>query len=487
MSGFRVACENSTFAVVSFLDVNILVMTESLPEPQIMNIDWLRAQLKDALTIDDIDIVLIGDSRSFYFANLLVNCDDFHGVILCTHPVYRLGRLMLREISTLRTNKATPVPTSLSIVPLRILEVFPFGEIAIIPHANGCGLGNCNWLLTKGVDLELVSFSAFIITGYCAEPLVFPRPTPRQIQPTVVCVLPSAVQEASYHQILEDLVRRIDGCTRSRRSVIIPTFIDDVLYSILFFMRIGKSMNTDFYVASFYFDSLVDILSSMPNERDFIPIQNLSLIDLSKPDFPERQGIFFAPYPVGQPEFGQIIRLKQHNFPRGSTILPLYGEGSLHFTHNTNALALARYVDSLKADAVFAPRNCPVDSRKDYPCDVPVSDSIIRWIDWSKVPQYRGKIGELDIMAGYLEGERAVPFPLFGECILNAPDMEEVVMQLREQGATSITRNGNTITVRFAFISGDCEASITFGDTITIEAGRPEIEATVQKCIGIDY
>ena len=489
MSAFCVTCESGLFSLISLLDVKILVVSESLPEPQSMSIEWFCAQLSEVVEVADVDIVLISDGRAFYFADLLVNCEDFHGVVLCTHAVYRIGRMFIREINTLLRGNATPLPENLSIVPLRFLEQFAFGEIAVVPYPNGCGLGNSNWLITKGVDPELVTFGAFVVTGFCAEPVLFPRPMIPQIQPKVVCVLPSAVQDVDYRQIIEDLVRRIEGCNQARKRVIIPTFIDDVLYSIMFFMRIRSSLNTDFYIVSYYFNSLTDILSSMPNEWEYAPIQNLSIVDLNKSDFPTGQGIFFAPYPVGQPEFGQVIGLKQRNFVRGSSVIQLYGEGSLRFGHNTSSMSLVRFVDNLKAEVVFGPKNLHIDYWKEYPGTYAVSDSFVRWIDMNqeKVKPYLGKIGQLPIIAGYLEGDRAIPLPLFGQYVLNAPDMEEVAMQLREHGATSINRDGNTITARFGFVQGDNTASITFGDTITIEAGRPTIEAIVQKCIGIEY
>jgi hypothetical protein len=43
----------------------------------------------------------------------------FHGIILCTDPVYRLGLMFVREIAQLLRNRFDPLPTNLSVIPLR--------------------------------------------------------------------------------------------------------------------------------------------------------------------------------------------------------------------------------------------------------------------------------------------------------------------------------------------------------------------------------
>jgi hypothetical protein len=230
-----------------------------------MTLDSLQVELQPIVSIGDIDLVLISDPRSFYFADLLIHIATFRGIILCTDPVYRLGRMFVREISQLLRNRFDPLPTTPLIMPLRFMEPFAFGEICLIPHANGCGLGGCNWLITKGVDPELVDFSAFVITGFC-EPLIrlFPAPHPLP-RVNVVAVLPSAIpiQSRDNSDSLESVAQSVLGHLKDRKKVIVSTFVDDQLYSILYYLRITKAISHPFGIASYSWDPLMDIMTSM--------------------------------------------------------------------------------------------------------------------------------------------------------------------------------------------------------------------------------
>jgi hypothetical protein len=145
MSGFAVECQCPLFSVITLLDVKIVTITEQFPDPHIMTADWLTRLLSSSVDLASIHLVLISDTRSYFVGELLVHCEDFHGIVLCTEPVYRLGRMLIREISQLLGGKSEPPPTHLCIIPLNFLEPFALGEVCLTPYANGCGSGGCNW------------------------------------------------------------------------------------------------------------------------------------------------------------------------------------------------------------------------------------------------------------------------------------------------------------------------------------------------------
>ena len=124
MSAFEASC-HEFYTIISFLDAKILLINVPLPNPRVMNKEWFKKTIGLSL-IESCSIVLISDPRSFYFTEFLFQIPTFTGVVLCTHAVYRLGRLFIKEIKRILENN-TEVPINLSIIPM-IFNIFIITE-----------------------------------------------------------------------------------------------------------------------------------------------------------------------------------------------------------------------------------------------------------------------------------------------------------------------------------------------------------------------
>jgi hypothetical protein len=487
MTEFSINSPSPLFSVVSFLDIKLITITESLPDPLSMTLLWFLGQITDHIRLDEIEIVLISDPRSFFFTNLLLACPDFHGIVLCTDPVYRLGRLLLREISRLLENRFEPLPTNHSIISLKFQQPFPYGEIALIPMANGCGLGSCNWVLTKGIDPELVTFSAFIITGYCSSHTVF---TPPQAfpKPTAVCVLPSAVSEDDVRADLEAIAEFVLQRLKAQQRVIIPAFVDDSLYLLMHYLRITKSCSGSyaFWVASYTWDQLFELMFSMANPTELPQITGTLTLDMANPPAVLLNCVIFGSYPIGNPGFGQIVLLKQGFVDPVSSFLSIFEPGSefLPFRLNSNVGDLKHFVEQMSPQIIFGPPELNLPQNTGFPGSVALPSSVSRWMDVLEIKKHERRIGTFPAVAGRLEGERAIAMPIARQYVLNAPRMEELARLLIEEGATSLKRDGNVLTCAFRFVKGDNQVSIEFGEPMTIVTGSTVIENVIYGLIG---
>jgi hypothetical protein len=60
---------------------------------------------------------------------------------------------------------------------------------------------------------------------------------------------------------------------------------------------------------------------------------------------------------------------------------------------------------------------------------------LLRRMNVSNVKRYTRQIGGLQVISGNSEGERVVLGDSAKQCVVNVPDMEEMTMLLKEQGA----------------------------------------------------
>jgi hypothetical protein len=290
---------------------------------------------------------------------------------------------------------------------------------------------------------------------------------------------------------VEDFAKVVSGALSERKKVIVPTFVDDSLYAILYYLRIEKSLSAPFWIASFAYTQLMDILASVCVGDNFISISSAEALQLEQTRLVGWSlfgSVIFAPYPVGEREFGQIIALKQKHADASTHFQTIYGDapGTIPAgVLSSGPSKLARFVQELKPKAVFGPPELALDWRQLYPARIAVSDSLVRWLELGSLRKAERTLGGLRLIAGELEGERALPMPIARQCIANAPHIEELARLLREQGATNLRHDDATLRCKFSFVGGDdCSASIEFGDVITITTGSARIENVVSEAIG---
>jgi hypothetical protein len=266
--------------------------------------------------------------------------------------------------------------------------------------------------------------------------------------------------------------------------VIVSTFVDDQLYSILYYLRITKAISCSFGIASYSWDPLMDIMTSMGSDA-IIQISSCQFYDVGVQN-PLPPNLIFAPYPIATLEFGQIIHLKQ-NLDAHSVVVQLYGydrKTSIQFGTNSTVAALIRFIQESRPTHVFGPPELAMDQREGFPAVVQVSDSLVRWMDVTNLMKYTRNFGDLRVVSGRLEGERAILGPIERQRVVNVPDIEELGFRLMEQGATKMQKRGNIVTCEFPFIPGDNKVAIEFGETITITTGSGVIEDEVAGLIG---
>lgn len=516
------------FSKFTFLDVKILVITVSFPNPSLMTKEWFIESVGIKF-IESCSIVLVSDPRSFYFTEFLFQTPAFTGIVLCTHAVYRLGRLFIKEIKSIRES-SIEISINLSIVPMIFLQPYSYGEICITPYSNGTGLGNCNWLITKGNDPELVSFRAFVVTGMCINPLVYAKPTlPDSLD--VVCFLPSSKSNIDCYEYLEQTSRIIDGKLKERMKIVIPAFSDDSLYIIMHYLRIKKAFSNDFYVYSFFFEKLKETLNTIapsflkdldqkePEQKtadlELTDINQVFEIQNPNKEIP-RMSINFAPYPTM--EFGQIIKILEYFNDTFTFIHHIFKQGEGGFTMNSSWPKPLHFFDKIKSSEKEMRFYVPLEKQQtssntdnqsqqqkifsssisDQPqqqkdveyknqFSYPINDDLYRWMDVNELKDYEQKIGLLTCIGGEIKGEKVELQDIHLQTILNTSTIDSFGMKLIELGASNLQRHDNSINCCFPFIEGDNQVTIDFeGEDITITTGSAVIENAIFSMIHTD-
>ncbi|OHS99261.1 hypothetical protein TRFO_08515 [Tritrichomonas foetus] len=457
----------------------------------IMTKEWFHNKISEE-KLETISIVLLSDPRSFYFSELLLQTPSFSGIILCTDAVYRLGRCFIKEIQILTANNYQILPVDLTITPLAFYQPYSFGEISIIPYPNGTGLGNCNWLITKGNDPELVSFSAFIVTGLCTNPIVYTPPTTPSFL-DVICFLPSSASTSDCNEQLEKISREISEKLKDKKKIVIPSFIDDSLYTILYFLRYKKSFSNHFHIFSFVFQRLMEVLYSMPNHTELAEINEIFNMELKKETHMEYSSIYFAPYPTEK--FGQIIDIRQFHNDSQTFFYPIFN-GTDGLTMNSNWPKPLHFFDQIKEInnklMIFAPPADYLNKENynpdmEYTKDCALNNDLYKWMEFSDHGFFNQKVGNLITVGGEIEGERIIIQNTHQQTVLGTTTINDFGMKLIELGASDLKREGNSITCNFPFIPGDNEVTIDFdGEDITITTGSVLIENALFGMIHLD-
>jgi hypothetical protein len=289
---------------------------------------------------------------------------------------------------------------------------------------------------------------------------------------------------------LDQLSKLISATVAQRKKVIIPTFVDDSFYAILYYLRVTKAFSMPFWIASFAYTPLMNAMLSVSGSDNAIPISSAEALQLEQRrlvGLSLMNSVIFAPYPIGAPEFGQIIELKRKYVDALTHVQAIYGDaaGAIPVgVLSSGASKLRRFVQELQVADVFGPAELQLDGCLPYPARRQVSDSVVRWIDLGARRRLQ-RAFDLDLIAGKLEGERALPRPVERQYVMNPPQVEELARLLRQEGASHLRLNGRTVSCRFTFVGGnDCEASIELGDVITITTGSARIENVLLGLIG---
>lgn len=485
---FLVEKISSFYSVFSLLDIRIVAFVELNPNLCDMKYEWFRKQIED-LDLSTVEIVLISDPRSFFVSELLFKCEEFQGVILCTESVYRIGRLHVLEDQFLLSNNNEPLPTHLTLISLQFQEQFPYSEICITPLPNGTGIGNCNWLVTQGVDPELVTFSAFIIVGFCQDPVFFSKPIPPK-RTTYAVVLPTAFSTTiDFKEQMDKIASIIDANIREKRKIVIPSYIDDSLYSIMYYLRFNKSITSEFFVVSSYWKQLKAQLKSLPNEHEYNKLSYVEYLDLSQARAFHQGAVYFAPDP--SLKYGQVTKMVAlDSFVR----LMIHGncDQNYKFTTNSSWPLFLHFLEGLRAQYLCGPPELLINGKVEAPAELNISNDIIRWTNINEMKKYLYADNQpfqqkFSIVNGYIEGERAFFTPVHHHNVLNSPDIEELGLLLREQGASNLRKKDNKIKFKFDFIKGDNEATIKMNSQeIIIRTGSVEIERVLMRLIGIN-
>lgn len=507
------------YSTISLLDINILLITDSFPDPMNIKKEDFKAVIGADL-LSSISIVLISDPRSFYYTSLLYQIPEFNGIVLCTNAVYRLGRLFIRETTRLLTNNDIEVPTNLSIIPINFFQPYQFDEITIIPYPNGTGIGNCNWLITKGNDPALVTFNAFIVSGLCVdtESLVFSNPNApsKPVIPhtlDIVCFLPSSISAIGCSEYLEQQSLTIMRGLQAKNKIVIPSFIDDSLFTIMHYLRYTKSISKGFNVTSFYYQKMIEILSvfsntdlivndnsyqkARPNSWKLPEIIRVDVVDSdSKPSLADSD-LYFAPYPTEQ--FGQIFIFSQmkHENPMYQLRIfyPPNEHGNIGFTSNSQWPKPFHFFDEIKdrnKNIQFIIPEEKTTSRfrfdqsnvifcKEY--SRPIDNDLVRWMELKELERNsKGRIGNhIPMIAGEMHGEKVTLKDVNQQAIFTTTSIAAIGMKLREIGADNITFDGKMINCTMPF-EGDNDVSIEFdGDDIFITTGSALIESQIIK------
>ncbi|KAH0794994.1 hypothetical protein GPJ56_001120 [Histomonas meleagridis] len=452
-----------------------------------MKVPWLLNELAD-VNIDEVEIVLISDPRSLYLADLLLTLPDFNGIILCTEAVYRIGRAFLTDFQILLDDKRDPLPTNHSYIPLHFDQHYQFGNISFIPVPNGTGIGNSNWILTKGVDPELVSFGAYIMTGLWPTPYFFPAPRViTDIRIDAICVLPSSYPTNGVQESLELISSEVSKFLSERKKVIIPSFFDDSLYLLMLYLRYERSITYEFVVFSFIYERLVDAIKAFQSPNSTDHDINVSIYQNVDARVSSESKIIFAPYPTR--EFGQIIELQKIKNPS----FYFLDRFSLdNFSSNCNREQMTMFLTQMKANPynpkIYSTQEFMLTERIEYPAYQDLGNFIHYWMDGNVLSNYTKDVAGIKMISGKFEGERIIPSSYKPDVILNVPDEDEIGLRLMEQGATQLRKEGNAIFCKFEFVDGDNEVKIVLenGD-VFVETGSILIENAVLSVLGAYY
>lgn len=520
---FEVDCQaNGT--VISCLGVNILALFEHFPTSDHLSTATFLNLYK--FEFSKIDVVLISDGRSYVLVEALMNIPEFKGFVLTTRQNYRIGRNLITEYRMIDSNNREPLSTDLRIVPLNFHQTYSFKELCFIPTPNGCGIGACNWMITKNVDPELVDFKAFLITGLNTS-TIFTQPysplnpnsqttpqPPVPKPPNVICVVPSAISEFDCGECIKALAAAVKESLRVGKKVVIPSYTDDILFFIMHYLRITSALSVDFAHLSYRGQTLSDIVTSFEYTE---PISNLVISNKVEISILESCKVFFGPSP-NQP-IGQIIQAIDILGVR-CDVLPAISMKPTPVTLplNSNYQALARYINEINCPNVIVPQDNSssqnsfrVKNSKEYPFSMEVNDNIVRWIDLKQM-QNSGNKNQNDSenpenenkprknkKQDKLEGKDSDKLPIFqgtfsGEYIkinqtnsnfvVSPPCIEQIVYLLADQGAQNIVVDENKIAFECPFVDGDNKGSIIIdGDDITIETGSGFIEDVILEFI----
>ena len=485
MPSFSVNC-NLFSSIIKLLNANILVITEQLPDPINMKKEWFIQKI-GLKVIEETNIVLICDPHSFYFTELLFQIPSFQGVVLCTHPVYRIGRLIIKEIKLLLNNNKEAMKVELSIMPMAFYQPFSYGEICITPYPNGTGIGNSNWLLTIGNDPNLVTFKAFIVSGIWFQPTIFKKPKyPDSLN--AICFLPSSVSHKDCNVYLDKLSKKVEDYLSKNKRIVIPSFPDDTFILLVTYLR-SKGISNTFYFFSQFFDSLTDVLASMIKNYNNLSIKNLVRGNENTID---NNSVSFPPYPTMG--FGEITKIADQNwFPNAQIIKVFKPFTPSKFRSSWNKTAsLAEKINRNDVPLTVFGGNPPLHKNRDdflnyhFADELPISDDILRWMDLNKLNISLENINHEVLVKGEIEGERAIPHEMQYQNITGVYNLKDIGFKLREQGATCLQLHDQTIDFKFEFLDGDNEASIEInGEDITITTGSTLIENIIYIILGL--
>jgi len=471
---------NEVFSRFNLLGVNIVALFENNPSALKMNRDWFDSRFKD-IDFAGVNMVLISDSRSYFLVDYILNIPEFRGFILITQASYRVGRMLCFEDYLLVNDQEKVLDTDTRVSYLNFYQPFSFREITAIPFPNGCGIGSCNWHITKNNDPELVDFSAFIITGHCMKTCYLNPTSPSKAD--IICILPSAIQTYDFVECISQISMRIKSLQKNSGRVVIPSYIDDTFYLLLWALRELCNIDTHFLVLSHTYQSLINILSAMHNDHELEDIPHTDTSSDANSTLLNGRSIFFAPHPTLQ--YGQILAFTL-NMNEHIHFLNIYNQIDnmeyIPFSTNTGIENLRMYINNIESKAIILPDPTlltDIPSLKPYPYEIAVSDSIVRWIDMKPIdddPNERA----FQIISGCFEAERIGGLIIHDKYLMNPPDMKRFIECLIEQGATDIIVNELIIKCKFSFIEGDNEATISYeNESIEIETGCGRIEEVI--------
>lgn len=493
MSTFTLDCSSDLVTVISFSDVCIVLFTCHCPNPRQMDQDWFLKQLS-GVSVSEIDIVLISDSRSLYFADMILKVPDFRGIILCTEASYRIGRAFLYDFQVIFLDHSEPLPSNLAYSPLNFGQHFSFGNVSIIPVQNGTGIGNCNWILTKGIDNELISYAAYIIVGLWVQPKYFPAPPNTLDFPIdAFCILPSACHRTDIENSLIKIGNTIKNNIANKRITFIPSFTDESIYLLMNYIKNETPISIDernhYVVYTFASQKLEDAIQSFapradeagtpPEHQYFLsfPCEVRAICQASDrfTDFP----VIFAPYPTL--DFGQIIEIRKRSGYQ-NVVYNCFLDGD--FSTNSAFARVAQFVTQIastrparRAPRVYAPQDFRAEGQLAYPAAEELGATERFWIDASSIARYAKDVSGLRMVSGTFEGERLVLRPVKSETDRRVPDIDELGLRLVEGGAADLRRDDDRLSFRVPFIEGDSSGAVEFGsDGVTVTTADPLIE-----------
>ncbi|EAX92688.1 hypothetical protein TVAG_439160 [Trichomonas vaginalis G3] len=485
---FRVDCKNNG-TIIECLGVKILALFEQFPTSEHLLPNFFTSQFN--FDYSTIDIVLISDGRSYVLVEALMKIPEFHGLIVTTQANYRIGRNLITEYRMIDSNNRNPLPTDLRIITLNFHQPFTFTELCFIPTPNGCGIGNCNWLITKNTDAELVSFKAFLVTGYNTSttftppysPIVSnsqatPLPPPPKA-PDVVCVVPTAISEFDCGETIKIIASKVKEKLGYGLKVVIPTFTDDILFFLMSYLRYTSALSVGFAHLSYRGQTLMDIATSFEYTE---AINGLEISEKVDSNILEGSSVLFGPSP-NQP-IGQIVQARDFLGNRCDFMQIISPEPKPYiYAMNSGYQALSRYINQMMSENVIIPPifqrldSFSIKNAKPYPFETPISEDLVRWVD---IKELQLADSRFPVFSGNIVGEYAKVASTSQNFVVSPPILEQIVYYLTDQGAQNIDFSDNRLTFEFPFVEGDSKASILFtNDDITLETGSGLIEDVI--------